>query len=140
MKNATGKPRVISPRTPDHTLQTTALVHESLPKKLIDHANPTWQNPPHFFGIAAQACAGFWLITQSAGSVRNAAGGARIVPLEMAALAVAGGRSIDLVALDEAFDASCRIRRAKGADCRTQIFSGLSIERNAELCAFRLRR
>ncbi|HLG04678.1 MAG TPA: sigma-70 family RNA polymerase sigma factor [Gemmatimonadales bacterium] len=38
----------------DHTLQTTALVHEAY-LKLVDQRHTTWQNRAHFFGIAAQA-------------------------------------------------------------------------------------
>ena len=38
----------------DHTLQTTALIHEAY-LKLIDQREVNWQNRAHFFGIAAQA-------------------------------------------------------------------------------------
>jgi RNA polymerase sigma-70 factor (ECF subfamily) len=37
----------------DHTLQPTALVHESY-LKLIDQTRVSWQNRAHFFGVAAQ--------------------------------------------------------------------------------------
>src|ERR1043166_8146048 len=37
----------------DHTIQTTALVHEAY-LRLIDQHNVHWQNRAHFFGIAAQ--------------------------------------------------------------------------------------
>jgi RNA polymerase sigma factor (TIGR02999 family) len=38
----------------DHTLQPTALVHETY-CRLIDQTRITWQNRAHFFGIAARA-------------------------------------------------------------------------------------
>jgi len=39
---------------PDHTLQTTGLVHEAY-LRLVDQRRTTWKNRGHFFGIAAQA-------------------------------------------------------------------------------------
>jgi len=39
---------------PDHTLNTTALVHEAY-LKLVDQRQASWQNRAHFFAIAAQA-------------------------------------------------------------------------------------
>jgi serine/threonine protein kinase len=38
---------------PDHTIQTTALVHEAY-LRLIDQHSVRWQNRAHFFGVAAQ--------------------------------------------------------------------------------------
>ncbi len=38
----------------EHTLQTTALVHEAY-LKLVNQKSVNWQNRSHFFGIAAQA-------------------------------------------------------------------------------------
>ncbi|MDZ4804875.1 MAG: ECF-type sigma factor [Candidatus Eisenbacteria bacterium] len=38
----------------DHTLQTTALIHEAY-VRLIDQRRVTWQSRSHFLGIAAQA-------------------------------------------------------------------------------------
>src|SRR3954470_5000441 len=39
---------------PDHTLQTTALVHEAY-LKLMDQHSVNWQNRAQFFAISAQA-------------------------------------------------------------------------------------
>jgi RNA polymerase sigma-70 factor (ECF subfamily) len=39
---------------PDHTLQSTALVHEAY-LRLVDDSRIEWQNRAHFFGIAARA-------------------------------------------------------------------------------------
>ena len=38
---------------PDHTLQTTALVHEAY-LRLVDQEEVTWNNRTHFFAVAAQ--------------------------------------------------------------------------------------
>ena len=39
---------------PDHTLQTTALVHEAY-LRLADQTNPNWQTRAHFFASAGEA-------------------------------------------------------------------------------------
>jgi len=44
--------RYLSRERSDHTLQTTALVHEAY-VKLVDQHSVNWQNRAHFFGIAA---------------------------------------------------------------------------------------
>ena len=36
---------------PDHTLQSTALVHEAY-LKMVDQRQVRWQNRAHFFGVA----------------------------------------------------------------------------------------
>src|ERR1035438_255575 len=40
--------------SPDHTLQTSALVNEAY-LRLVDAANANWQNRVHFFAVSAQA-------------------------------------------------------------------------------------
>jgi RNA polymerase sigma factor (TIGR02999 family) len=45
--------RYLSRERRDHTLQTTALVHEAY-LRLIDQRAVQWQNRAHFFGVAAQ--------------------------------------------------------------------------------------
>ena len=44
----------MSGQRPDHTLQTTALVHEAY-LRLADQTNPSWQTRAHFFAVAARA-------------------------------------------------------------------------------------
>src|SRR6266567_3064589 len=38
----------------DHTLQSTALVHEAY-LRMVDQKTVRWQNRAHFFGVAAQS-------------------------------------------------------------------------------------
>jgi len=45
--------RYMSRERPDHTLQTTAVVHEAY-LRLIDQKHVQWQNRTHFFSIVAQ--------------------------------------------------------------------------------------
>src|SRR5687768_9566304 len=45
--------RALSRERPDHTLQSTALVHEAF-LKLMNQQRVDWQSRAHFFGLAAQ--------------------------------------------------------------------------------------
>ena len=51
LRNIAG--RYLRKERQDHTLQTTALVHEAY-IRLIDQKQANWQNRAQFFGIAAQ--------------------------------------------------------------------------------------
>ncbi|HEX9422474.1 MAG TPA: ECF-type sigma factor, partial [Pyrinomonadaceae bacterium] len=42
-------------QSPDHTLQTTALVNEAYFKLVSQDHPPHWRNRAHFFAVAAQA-------------------------------------------------------------------------------------
>jgi RNA polymerase sigma factor (TIGR02999 family) len=45
--------RYLQGERPDHTLQSTALVHEAY-VRMTEQALPQWQNRAHFFAVAAQ--------------------------------------------------------------------------------------
>ena len=78
----------------DHTLQTTALIHEAY-LKLIDQREVNWQNRAHFFGIAAQAMRRI-LVDYARGRHRAKRGGiGENLPLEEAALVVSEERRVD---------------------------------------------
>jgi RNA polymerase sigma factor (TIGR02999 family) len=116
----------------NHTLQTTALIHEAY-LKLVDQREVNWQNRAHFFGIAAQAMRRI-LVDYAKSRHREKRGGKdQDLPLEMVTLAVSGEKGIDLEALDQAltrlgeFDA----RQARIVELR--YFSGLNIEETAEV-------
>jgi len=116
----------------DHTLQTTALIHETY-LKLIDQREVNWQNRAHFFGIAAQAMRRI-LVDYARRRHREKRGGiGEDLPVEAAALAVSGERSIDLVALDEALTRLAQFDRRKAQIVELKFFSGLSIEETAEV-------
>ncbi len=115
-----------------HTLQTTALIHETY-LKLIDQREVNWQNRAHFFGIAAQAMRRI-LVDYAKARHREKRGGAgENLPLENVTLAVSGERAIDLEELDQALTrlAAMDERQAKIVELR--YFGGLSIEETAEV-------
>ncbi len=116
----------------NHTLQTTALIHEAY-LKLINQREVNWQNRAHFFGIAAQAMRRI-LVDYARERHREKRGGiGENLPLEEAALIVSEERSVDLVALDEALTRLAEFDERQARIVELRYFSGLSIEETAEV-------
>lgn len=115
----------------DHTLQTTALVHEAY-MKLVDQREAKWQNRAHFYAIAAQAMRRI-LVNHAKGVNRVKRGGKRgRVPLDES-VAVTPETDIDLVALDEAMDRLAELDPRKSRLVELRFFGGMSIEETAEV-------
>lgn len=117
----------------DHTLQTTALVHEAY-IKLVDQHSVAWQSRAHFFGIASQVMRRV-LIDHARGHVREKRGGGeQNLPLDEA-LVFTPGRSDAFLALDEVLDRLAALdgRQAKIVELR--FFGGLTVEEVAEVLA-----
>ena len=115
-----------------HTLQTTALIHETY-LKLVDQRTVNWQNRAHFYGIAAQAMRRI-LVDYAKTRHREKRGGiGENLPLEAAALVSSGEKSVDLVALDEALERLAEFDRRQAQIVELRYFSGLMIEETAEV-------
>src|SRR5712692_8359678 len=85
---------------PDHTLQTTALVHEAY-LRLVDQDNVRWQTRAHFFAAAAQVMRHI-LIDHARGHRRAKRGdGISKVALDDAAV-LSAERSDELLAVNDA--------------------------------------
>ncbi|MGA7126205.1 MAG: sigma-70 family RNA polymerase sigma factor, partial [Chthoniobacterales bacterium] len=111
---------------PDHTLQTTALVHEAY-LKLICQRTANWQSRSHFFGIAAQLMRRI-LIDHARGQLREKRGGGKaILPLK-ADLAFSPEQSEELMRLDEALDRLSVLDPRQGKVVELRFFGGLSVE------------
>jgi len=114
----------------NHTLQTTALVHEAY-LKLVRQQSPNWQGRSHFFGIAAQLMRRI-LIDYARGRLREKRGGAKVVLPLNEALVFTPEHSEDLVKLDEALE---RLSKLDARQCRIvelRFFGGLSVEETSE--------
>ena len=115
-----------------HTLQTTALIHETY-LKLIDQREVNWQNRAHFFGIAAQAMRRI-LVDYAKARHREKRGGANEnLPLEDFTVAVSGEREIDLEELDQALNRLAAMDARQANIVELRYFGGLSIEETAEV-------
>ena len=115
----------------DHTLQTTALIHEAY-LKLIDQKNVDWQNRTHFFAIAAQMMRRI-LVDHARTKHRDKRGGDDVkLPLDEAILLVVNEKNVDLMALDEALNRLEKIDEQQTRVVELRYFSGLSLEETAE--------
>lgn len=116
----------------NHTLQTTALIHEAY-LKLVDQNHVEWQNRAHFFAIASTAMRRI-LVDHAKGRHREKRGGAaEDLPLDEAFQVSANEKSIDLIALDEALNRLAEFDRRQAKVVELRYFSGLSIDETAEI-------
>lgn len=116
----------------DHTLQTTALIHEAY-LKLIDQKDVEWQNRAHFFGIAAQAMRRI-LVDYARTKKREKRGGNDVkLQLDEAINVSADQRHIDLVALDEALDRLTALDERQARIVELRYFSGMTTDETAEV-------
>jgi RNA polymerase sigma factor (TIGR02999 family) len=115
---------------PDHTLQTTALVHEAY-LRLLGGENPPWSNRRHFFHAAGEAMRRI-LIEYARKRGRLKRGGKRVrVELRDAHLATEQDPEMFL-ALDDAFR-RLEEQDPRAADVvRLRFFAGLSIAETAK--------
>lgn len=115
----------------DHTLQSTAIVHEAY-LRLAGRDNVHWENRSHFFAVAAQLMR---RILVDHARKRNAAkrGGAQLTLLVDEAVEPSSQRELDLVALDDALKALAELDERQSRIVELRFFGGLSIEDTSRL-------
>lgn len=113
-----------------HSLQTTALVNEAY-MRLVDYKRMQWQNRAHFFAVSSQLMRRI-LVDRARRHNEKRGGGVQHVALEEASM-VTGGRTTDLVVLDDAMNALARIDPRKVQVVEMRFFGGLSVEETAEV-------
>jgi RNA polymerase sigma factor (TIGR02999 family) len=115
----------------EHTLQSTALVHEAW-LRLIDQNHVHWQNRAQFFGIAAEMIRR--ILIDHARNRQAAKRGDGAIKLSLDdALATPNRRDFDLVALDDALGDLGKLDPKQGKLVELRFFAGLSIEESAEV-------
>jgi RNA polymerase sigma-70 factor (ECF subfamily) len=118
--------------SPDHTLQTSALVNEAF-LRLVDQRDVHWQNRSHFFGIAAQMMRRILVDYARNRRYAKRGGGAKEISLDEAILS--DDRTHEVVALDDALQELAKIDLRKSQIVELRFFAGLSIEETADLLA-----
>jgi len=122
---------------PDHTLQTTALVHEAY-IRLIGWQQRSWSDRAHFYRAAAEAMRRI-LIEHARARGRDKRGGDRArVDLEDANLATWNDPDI-LLALDEALHRLMEQDPRAAETVRLRFFAGLSFEETASALGLSVR-
>lgn len=122
--------RYLSRERKDHTLQSTALVHEAY-LKLIDQKNVRWQNRAHFFAMAAQIMRRVLVdMARARGRAKRGRGQVHVSLSDAGDLAVV--ERTDIVALDEALTSLEAIDPRKCRVIEMRFFGGLSLQETAD--------
>jgi RNA polymerase sigma-70 factor (ECF subfamily) len=113
----------------DHTLQTTALVHEAY-LRLANQKEVRWKNREQFMGVAAQLMRRI-LVDYSRGrdAQKRGKGFARVFLEE--AEGVSKGKASDVIALDEALTRLAEFDPQQARLVEMRFFGGLSVEEAA---------
>ena len=118
--------RCLAGQRVDHTLQSTALVHEAY-LRLAGRDRAHWQDRHHFFAVAAQAMRR--ILVDYARKHRSAKRGGGALKLALDdAIALPQRRELDLVALDDALKALAILDPRQSHVVELRFFGGLSIE------------
>lgn len=114
----------------DHTLQTTALVHEAY-LKLLSGRDQAPKSRLHFFAAAARVMRHI-LVDHARRRLADRRGGhAPHVPVD-SAIASAGAPPIDILALDQALGRLSSKDQRKGQVVELRYFGGMTIDETAE--------
>jgi RNA polymerase sigma factor (TIGR02999 family) len=115
----------------NHTFQTTELIHEAY-LKLAKNDAPDWQNRAHFFGVAAKAMRHI-LVDYARSKQSQKRGGLQERVSLLDNTAVVGGRSAELLALDDSLKELELLDERKSRVVELKFFGGLSMAEIAEV-------
>ena len=115
----------------DHTLQSTALVHEAY-VRLIGQKLPEWQNRAHFFGVAARLMRQILVEYARGHQAAKRGGNACKVTIEEGSL-MAQQADLDVVILDEALQDLAKLDEQQSRIVELRFFGGLSIDDTSEV-------
>ena len=115
----------------EHTLQTTALVHEAY-LRLVDQKAVNWQNRAQFFGIAAQMMRRILINHATSRNAVKRRGYATKISLDEA-IGFFEQREIDLMALNEALETLAALDPEQAKIVELRFFGGLTIGEIAEV-------
>ena len=130
----------LSSERPNHTLQTTALVHEAY-LRLVDQKSVNWQNRAQFFGIAAQMMRRILINHANDRQAKKREGYANKVSLDQEnttvsldeAVSFFERREVDLMALDEALNDLAALDPQQTRIVELRFFGGLTIDEVSEV-------
>jgi RNA polymerase sigma factor (TIGR02999 family) len=116
---------------PDHTLRSTALVHEAY-FRLVGQEFPQWQSRAHFFAIAAQLMR--QILVDYARHHRASKRGSGVCMLALDdAVELPQRKDLDVVALDDALNTLAEIDPRQSRVVELRFFAGLSLEETSEV-------
>jgi RNA polymerase sigma factor (TIGR02999 family) len=113
----------------DHTLQSTALVHEAY-LRLVSRNSVQWQDRVHFFAVASRLMRGI-LVDHARRRHAAKRGGAVVTLVLDEALSLPKKKALDLLALDDALTGLSILDARQSQIVELRFFGGLSIEDTA---------
>ncbi|HUB80623.1 MAG TPA: sigma-70 family RNA polymerase sigma factor [Bryobacteraceae bacterium] len=113
----------------EHTLQTTALVHEAY-NRLVENPRVRWQDRAHFLAVCARLMRRVLVDYARSRACRKRGGG--MTPVSIDGLNIPCERTRDLVAIDDALTALAELDRRKSQVVELRFFGGLTVEETAE--------
>jgi RNA polymerase sigma factor (TIGR02999 family) len=119
--------RYLRKERPDHTLQSTALVHEAY-LRLEKQGAAHFQNREHFLAICAQLMRQILVEYARGRGAAKRDGGLKLTLDDALAFKA---RDLNLVALDDALNELARLDRQQSVIVELRFFAGLSIEETA---------
>jgi len=124
--------RFLRKERPNHTLASTALVHEAY-IRLVDQDEVSWQNRAHFFGIASEMMRRI-LVNHAIHAKRQKRGGeVHWITLNDGIPAVEPAENVDLICLDEALTRLETLDQRQARVVELRYFGGLNIDETAEV-------
>jgi len=122
--------RYMAGQSPEHTLQTSALINEAY-LRLVDQQAVEWQDRSHFFAAAAQMMRHILIDHARSHRYAKRGAGAQHLPLDEVAI-VSQERAADLIALDDALTRLAEFDKRKAQIVELRFFGGLTVEETAE--------
>jgi len=123
--------RYMAQERPGHTLQTTALIHETY-LRLVDVRRVKWQNRAHFLAICAQLMRRILIDYARSRGYQKRGGAVPHVNLEEAVV-LTSQPDVNLVALDKALDRLAQVDARKSRVVELRFFGGLDVKETAEV-------
>ena len=114
----------------NHTLQTTALIHEAY-LNLIEQKRVNWQNRDHFFAISANLMRQILVNYANARNRKKRGGAVENIELDESILIAVKKSEVDVRALDEALTRLGKMDKQQEQIVELRYFSGLTIEETA---------
>lgn len=123
--------RYMARERPGHTLETTALIHETY-LRLVDVRQVKWQNRAHFLAMCAQLMRRILIEFARSRGYQKRGGGAVRVDFDRALL-VGKQADFNLVALDAALNRLAQVDERKSKVVELRFFGGLEVKETAEV-------
>jgi RNA polymerase sigma factor (TIGR02999 family) len=114
----------------DHSLSSTALVHEAY-LKLVDQRRVQWQNRAHFFAVAARIMRR--LLVDHARTRAAQKRGRSFLTSQPGAEVAVDAPGIDVLALDNALEKLMALDERKARLVELRFFGGLTVEESADV-------